>query len=187
MNDNPILGGPTFSLRDRLFRALWRIAWFTLAAWTPAPLHSWRLQLLRIFGANVHPTAKVYGSARIWDPSNLTMSAYSSLGPGVECYCVGPIVLEINVVVSQRAHLCTGTHDINGPNFSLMARPIKIKKDAWICAEAFLGPGVTIGEGAVLAARAVTFRDLAPWTVYVGNPAKPAKTRAQFSREYRDQ
>ena len=48
---------------------------------------------------------------------------------------------------------------------------------SWVAAEAFVGPGVTMGEGAVLGARAVAFSDLAPWTVYVGNPAKPIKTR----------
>jgi putative colanic acid biosynthesis acetyltransferase WcaF len=79
--------------------------------------------------------------------------------------------------VSQGAHLCTGSHDIVDPNFPLVTKPIIIEAYAWIAAEAFVGPGVTVGEGAVLGARGVTFRDLSPWTVYVGNPAKPVHQR----------
>ena len=80
-------------------------------------------------------------------------------------------------LASQGAHLCAGTHDIADPNFQLMARPIVIGERAWIAADAFVGPGVTIGEGAVLGARAVAFSDLPPWSVSIGNPAHVVKMR----------
>jgi putative colanic acid biosynthesis acetyltransferase WcaF len=52
-----------------------------------------------------------------------------------------------------------------------------IEPQAWVAAEAFVGPGVTVGEGAVLGARGVAFKALEPWTVYAGNPAQPLKKR----------
>jgi 2-polyprenyl-3-methyl-5-hydroxy-6-metoxy-1,4-benzoquinol methylase len=83
-------------------------------------------------------------------------------------------------VVSQGAHLCTGTHDIHRASFQIYAKPIRIGAYAWVCAEAFVGPGVTVDEGAVLAARAVAFQNLEAWTVYVGNPAVEKSDRTRF-------
>ena len=80
-------------------------------------------------------------------------------------------------IVSQGAHLCTGTHDISDPSFQLVVRPITIGAGAWIAAEAFVAPGVTCGAGAVLGARGVAFADLEPDFVYRGNPATKIKPR----------
>jgi putative colanic acid biosynthesis acetyltransferase WcaF len=80
-------------------------------------------------------------------------------------------------LASQGAHICAGTHDIEDVHFQLRARPIVIGYRAWIAAEAFVGPGVTVGDGAVLGARGCAFKDLDPWTVYVGNPARALKRR----------
>jgi putative colanic acid biosynthesis acetyltransferase WcaF len=74
-------------------------------------------------------------------------------------------------IISQGAHLCSGTHDIEDSHFQLYARPIVIGERAWIAAEAFVGPGVSVGQGAVLGARGCAMRDLEAWSVYVGNPA----------------
>ena len=181
--DDPFRGGATFTLRHRLFRALWGVAWHLLASWTPPQMRRWRRIILTTFGADLHPTANIYGSAKIWYPPNLKMGPYASLGPGVICYSMDRIEIGAHVVVSQRAHLCCGTHDIRSPDFQLFARPITIGANAWICAEAFVGPGVTVGEGAVLAARGVTFGNLDPWTVWRGNPAVQIKERSHFERE----
>lgn len=174
---------PTFELRHRIRRTLWAMTWALFASWTPPPLHRWRAFLLRLFGARLHTTVKVYGSARVWDPVNLHMGAFSTLGPRVICYSMDAIHIGHHVVVSQGAHLCCGTHDIRSPSFQLFAKPITIGANAWICAEAFVGPGVSIGEGAVLAARSVAFSDLASWSVYRGNPAVLIKERPSFHRE----
>jgi putative colanic acid biosynthesis acetyltransferase WcaF len=80
-------------------------------------------------------------------------------------------------LASQGAHICAGTHDIEDVHFQLRAYPIVVGYRAWIAAEAFVGPGVTVGEGAVLGARGCAFRDLSPWTVYAGNPARAIKPR----------
>jgi putative colanic acid biosynthesis acetyltransferase WcaF len=173
----PLEGGPSFSLRNRMMRAVWNLSWWLLASWTPPPLRGWRRFLLRIFGAAVAPTATVYGSARIWLPSNLQLGRYVIIGPRTTVYNMSKIILEDYAVVSQGAHLCTGTHDIEDPYFQLKSRPITIGSRAWVAADAFVGPGVRIGEGAVLSARGCTFRDLESWTVYTGNPAQAIRKR----------
>lgn len=172
-----LTGGATFSLANRLVRLLWSLTWWGLAAWTPRQFHPWRRLLLRAFGATMESRSDVRGSARVWLPANLTMGRHSVLGPGVRCYNQAPIVLGDQVLVSQDAHLCAGTHDYNDPHFQLIARPITIGSHAWIAAEAFVGPGVAIGSGAVLGARGVAFAALEAWMVYRGNPAVAVKAR----------
>jgi putative colanic acid biosynthesis acetyltransferase WcaF len=176
----PLEGGASFSLSNRVYRALWQVSWAVLAAWTPPPFFAWRTALLRVYGANIAPSARVYGKTRVWYPPNLTMAENALLGPGVNCYNQARISIGAKAVVSQGAHLCAGTHDINDPNFQLIAKSITIGAGAWVAAEAFIGPGVTIGDGAVLGARGVAFRDIEPWAVYAGNPAKKLKDRPRF-------
>ena len=177
-----VVGGPSFSLANRLFRALWHVTWALFAAWTPPPLHGWRRFLLRAFGAKIGRGARIYGSARIWYPPHLEMGRFSTMGWDVNCYNQGRIVLEDFAIVSQYAHLVAGTHDIDDPNFQLQVRSIRICRNAWVASDAFVGPGVTVGEGAVLGARGVAFKDLEAWTVYIGNPAGPIRKRKRFER-----
>lgn len=173
----PREGGASFGLRNRIVRVIWRAAWTLLAAWTPPMLHGWRRRLLRLFGADMAPGATVYGSARIWYPAHLTMGRYAVLGPRANCYNQARITIGDYAIVSQDASLCSGTHDHGDPDFQLIARPIVIGRDAWVAAEAFVGPGVTIGEGAVLGARGVAMRDLEPHIIYSGNPATALRER----------
>jgi putative colanic acid biosynthesis acetyltransferase WcaF len=169
--------GPTFSLGNRLKRVAWQITWTLLARWTPPPARPWRIALLRLFGARVSWQANVYGSAKVWAPWHLEMAEFATLGPHVTAYNIGMIRLDAKVVVSQGAHLCTGTHDHRDPAFPLYAKPIVLEKLTWVCAGAFIGPGVTMREGSVLAAHGVAFKSLDAWTVYVGNPAQAASSR----------
>ncbi len=170
-------GAPTFTLGNRLYRVGFALAWLLLCRWTPAPLHAWRAQVLRWFGADIGRGVFLYSSVKIWSPANLTMGDAATLGPGVTCYSMAPITLGRKAIVSQRAHLCAGTHDVDDPNFQLLARPITIGEFAWVAAEAFVGPGVTIGDGAVLGARGVAAKSLAPWSIYAGNPARLLRER----------
>jgi putative colanic acid biosynthesis acetyltransferase WcaF len=110
------------------------------------------------------------------------MSEFACLGPKVTCYNIEKIVIGEHAIVSQGAHLCTGSHDIDSAQFQLIAQPIVVRDFAWIAAEAFVGPGVTVGEGAVLGARGVAFEDLAPWSVFRGNPATFMRDRLKAER-----
>jgi len=172
-------GAPSFSFGNRTTRALWNVVWIILASWTPPPLHFWRRFLLRLFGAKIASTARIYSSAKIWYPPNLEMGEYSIIGWHAICYCQAKVILEDYANVAQRVFLCAGTHDIEDINFQLVTKPITVKRHAWLAADVFVGPGVTVGEGAVVGARGVVFKDLDPWTVYVGNPIIKLKVRSK--------
>lgn len=174
----PLEGGPTYSLRNRAFRASWMIVWFALGYWTPPMLHRWRRVLLRLFGAKVSNTALIYGPIKVWYPPHLEVGHYATIGPRVNIYNVARITLDEYAVVSQGVNLCSAGHDIDDLHFQTVARPITIGRRAWVAAEAFVGPGVRVGEGAVLGARGCAFRDLSPWTVHGGNPARLLKHRS---------
>jgi putative colanic acid biosynthesis acetyltransferase WcaF len=146
-------GGPSFSLSNRLGRALWNVTWALLASWTPPPLNRWRCFLLRLFGAKIGKGVRFYGSARVWHPANLVLEDGVVVGPGANCYNQGHIYIGYKATVSQGAHLCASSHDVNDYHNQLTLRPIRIEGYAWIAAEGFVGPGVTVGEGAVLGAR----------------------------------
>lgn len=173
----PRTGGASFSLRLRLERAAFQLCWMLFAAWTPPCLRGWRRLLLRAFGAKLARGANVYASVRVWHPRHLEMGAYATLGPRVNCYNQAPIVLGAHAVVSQDASLCAGTHDYEDPDFQLRTRPIVLGPHCWIAAEAFVGPGVTVGAYAVLGARGVAMKDLAGGVVHAGNPAVAIRAR----------
>jgi putative colanic acid biosynthesis acetyltransferase WcaF len=175
--DRPIEGGPSFGLGLRVRRVIWSLLWTSLAAWTPPQFSPWRILLLKLFGARIHPGAAIAASVRVWLPRNLEMGPCASIGPGVDCYNMAPIKIGARSVVSQRAFLCAGTHDISDERFPLRVRPIVIGDDVWVASEAFVGPGVHIGNGCVLGARGCAFEDLTEWTVYRGNPATIVKQR----------
>lgn len=174
----PMEGGPSFSLGNRVLRVLWMASWLILARFTPPPLHAWRRLILRLFGAKVGAGARVHASVSIWLPANLEVGANALIGPGARLYNQGRITIGDRAVISQRAHLCASTHDIHDPEFQLVCRPIIIGSQCWIAAEAFVGPGVTMGDRSVLGARAALFADAKPDGVYSGNPAQWVKERA---------
>jgi putative colanic acid biosynthesis acetyltransferase WcaF len=167
------------TMPNKLARACWCGVYWLLFRLTPAPLHAWRAFVLRCFGARIGKRVRVYPSATIWAPWNLGMSDDSCLGPGVDCYCVDRVELQPRAIVSQRAFLCTATHDYEQPGLPLLTAPITIESDGWVTAEVYVGPGVTLHTGAVALARAVVVKDVAEWTVVAGNPAAKVRMRSQ--------
>jgi putative colanic acid biosynthesis acetyltransferase WcaF len=95
------------------------------------------------------------------------------------------VSLDEDALVSQGAHLCAGNHDIDAANFQLIAKPINLGRRSWVAADVFVAPGVTLGEGSVLGARAAAFADLQPWTLYIGNPALPKRSRKRHGSDVR--
>jgi len=169
--------GPSFSFKNRLMRVAWNIVYVVLFRTSPRPFHAWRSILLKAFGAKLGTNVHVYGRAKIWAPWNLILEDEASIADDVTCYCIAPITLGKRAIVSQGAHLCTGTHDYTSPNFQLIAAPIRIEEGAWVCTEAFVGPGVTIGKDTVVGARSVVTKNMPDGMVCAGNPARPLKPR----------
>ena len=133
--------------------------------------------MLRLFGAKIGNNCVVHPSCKVWQPWNLTIGDYVALAEHVDCYSVDKIVIGACATISQGAYLCCASHDIASPTMELIYRPIVIESQAWVAARAFVGPGVTVGEGAVIGACAVVTKDVEPWTVVAGNPARFIKKR----------
>ena len=163
--------------RNQLARLAWGVARVLLYRPSPRPCHGWRRWLLRRFGATVGVGAKPYPGAVVWAPWNLTLGDHAWLADGVDCYSVAPISIGAHAVVSQRAVLCAATHDYADPAFPLVARPITIADGAWVALEAFVGPGVSVGVGAVVGARACVTKSVGAGEVVAGNPARVIRRR----------
>lgn len=167
----------SLSLGNRVLRTIWASVWLTFFRLSPPPFFWWRRFLLRCFGAKMDSSARVYPSARIWAPWMLTMEARSCLGPESYCYDVAPVFLGVDATVSFRGFLCTASHDIRHPERPLVTGPIRLEKGAYVFADAFIGMNVTLGEGAVAAARAVVVKSVEPYAIVGGNPAVVIGTR----------
>jgi len=159
-------------------KIVWMIVWATLwkVCWKRL-LRFGRPLILRIFGAEVDLRAEISGSAKIEFPWLLKAGRHIAIGPRVTLFNLGGIEIGDQVIISQDAYLCGGTHDYTLPTNPLVRRKIKIGSGAWIGAGAYVGPGVTIGDGSVVGARAVVTKDIEPWAVVAGNPARVLKKR----------
>jgi putative colanic acid biosynthesis acetyltransferase WcaF len=171
--------GPSFSLGNRIARGLWGVVWLLAFRPSPRPAHAWRVMLLRLFGAQIGRHFHIHSSCRVWAPWQFKAGDHVGVGEGVNFYNMGAMSIGSNAVISQGAHLCGGTHDYTAANFQLQAMPITVGERAWICAEAFIGPGVNVPEGCVVGARGVLTKTPieGAWGVYAGNPAKFVKPR----------
>ena len=152
-------------------RVLWA-ACSPLFGYSPRLLWGWRCFLLRLFGAKIGRNVHIHPSVRIFIPWNFQIGDWTSVGFDALIYNLGPVTIGSKVTVSQRAHLCAGSHDFRDPAMTLLKLPITIGDEAWICADAFVGPGVVVGEGAVVGARAVVVRDVEAGSIVGGNPGR---------------
>lgn len=174
------------SFKNKLGRLAWGLVWIFLFRPSPRTFFRWRCFLARCFGAKIGKEVHLYPSVRIFAPWNLEMADRSCFGESVDCYCVSKVSLGLDATVSQYSYLCTASHDIESPARTLKTGPIRIERGAWVFAGAFVGPGVQVGEGAIVAARSVVVKDVAPYDVVGGNPAKFIKKRAASWVERRD-
>lgn len=165
-----------YSTREYAGRVLWAFA-TPLMRLSPVPCYGWRRFLLRLFGATVGRAVHVAPSARIALPWMLVLGDECAIGADALIYNLGRVTIGARATVSHRAHLCAGSHDHRDPALPLLRVPVTIGDDAWICAQAFVGPGVAVGEGAIVGAAAVAVRDVAKWTIVAGNPARPTGPR----------
>lgn len=161
-----------------------RVSWGLmrpLFRFSPRPCFGWRRFLLRALGATVGRDVHVYATAMIYFPWELKAGDESAIGEYAFIYNLGQVTIGARATVSHRAHLCAGTHDFTKTDFPLLRPPIRIGEQAWICADAFVGPGVSVGEGAIVGAAAVVTKDVPAWAIVVGNPAKEISHRVSPS------
>ncbi len=168
---------PAFPLTARLKRLVWNCCWLLLYRPSPRPFHAWRSMLLRLFGATMGPDCHFYPGSKVWAPWNLVCADQVTAGDGAEIYNPALMRFGSHAIVSQGGYVCGATHDFDSPAFPLLAYSMVIGPYAWICARAMVGPGVNVGEGAVLGLGSVASKDLEPWGVYAGTPAVKVKER----------
>ena len=162
----------------RIYKLLWNIIWAILARPIPNRMvRRVKAALLRVFGAHVGNGCDIYSSAKIIIPKNLFVGDNVCIGPHTTLHNTAKITLNSHSIISQGSYLCTGTHDITDRSFANIRKPIVVGHQVWVAAQCFIGPGVNVGDGAVCGARAVVFKDVEPWTVVGGNPAKFIKKR----------
>ena len=170
-----------YSRRELAGRFLWA-ACTPLFRCSPRLCWGWRRFLLRLFGARIGSHVHIHPAARIFIPWNLEIGSWSYVGFDVLLYNLVPMKIGEGVTVSQRAHLCGGTHDFRDESMPLVKSTVTIGDGAWICADAFIGPGVRVGECAVVGARAVATRHVASGAVVAGNPARVVGARGEKPR-----
>jgi putative colanic acid biosynthesis acetyltransferase WcaF len=161
-----------YSTSEIILRALWGIAHVVFFRYSPRLFYGWRNMILRLFGASIGRNVRIYPSAAITYPWLLIVEDDVVISWHVRVYNLGSISIGAGTVVSQYAHLCGGTHDYTNAEFTLQRTGLVVGKNVWIAADAFIGPGTTIGDNSVVAARAVVVNDVEPGTLVGGNPAK---------------
>ena len=162
----------------KIKRLVWLSVWMMFAKWMPYFIgRRWRVFLLTLFGMRHRGHVGVYPTCKVWAPWNVEMGSWVAIDDEVNLYSADKIRIGTKVAISREALICTASHDITKPNRPLVTAPITICDGVWIGARATILPGVTIGEGAVIAAGAVVTKDVEPWTVVGGNPAKFIKKR----------
>lgn len=158
--------------RERLVQALWDLFGRPLMRLT---FHNWyglRRRLLTLFGAKIHPSARIRPTVRISQPWRLTVGAHTAIGDHAILFCLGPITIGDRCTISQYAHLCAAGHDYRDKAMPLIRDPIVIEDDVWIAADVFVGPGVTIGRDTVVGARSTVFHSLPAKSICAGDNAR---------------
>lgn len=160
-----------WSLAQKLRMLLWEWNWLMMCRWTPKPMNAWRLMWLGLYGAKIHGRPFVHQRARIAIPWNLTLHDHACLGDGAVAYSLGEIEIMPDATVAQEAYLCTGSHDFNNPVRPLITGKILIGRSAFVGARAFVMPGVTVGDNAIIGACSVVTKDVDANARVAGNPA----------------
>ncbi len=166
-----------WNFRTKLAMQLWEMCWALFCSWTPKPCNAWRLLWLRLFGASINGIPFVHQRARIAMPWNLKLGHRACLGDRTNAYSLSRIEIGEHATVAQEAYLCTGSHEIDHPSFSLCTGDIKIGAHAFIGARSFILKGVTVGEGAVVGACSVVTKSVSPWSVNAGQPCHEIRKR----------
>jgi len=163
--------------RPFFVEAVWyllKIAFFLSALPWPS---SFKCRLLRLFGAQIGAGVVIKPRVNIHFPWKLKVGDHAWIGEEVFILNLEPVTIGAHCCISQRAFLCTGNHDFRDPRMRYRSAPIQIADGAWIGAQCFVGPGLTIAEEAVATAGSVVIRDLPAAMICSGNPCQSVGKR----------
>lgn len=157
---------------------MWFFVWTFFFRFTPPPFFNfWRIFLLKVFGADVSWSSKIYPSVKIFEPWNLKVGNNSLIGSNVDCYNYDKIIIGTNTIISQNTFLCTASRNFKSKSFNIITEKIVIKNNVWIAAYCFVAPGVTVQNGSVLLACSNLYKNTKENYIYSGSPAKLKKKR----------
>ncbi|SEB83765.1 maltose O-acetyltransferase [Paramicrobacterium humi] len=160
----------------------WRAVWSDLrlrllAEIGRVPSHRIRRYFYERAGLRIDRTSSIHWRAEFYAPERISIGRHCTLGDSA--FLDGRSGLAIGDCVNFGSHVAiyTRQHDVDSPEFAEVGAPVSIGDHAWISSHAIILPGVTVGEGAVVAAGAVVTRDVAPYTLVGGNPARYIRDR----------
>ncbi|MBI2051550.1 acyltransferase [Candidatus Roizmanbacteria bacterium] len=160
-----------------------RVAVFHLVGYIP--FHTLRTVLYRLGGITIGHGSTIHMGARFYDPRNIVIGEDTIIGEGAVLDGRDKLVIGNHVAFASEVAVYNSKHDIDDEDFSPVDAPVAIKDYVFIGPRAIILPGVTIGEGAIVAAAAVVTKDVAPYTVVAGIPAKQIGERKLKDLHYR--
>jgi len=157
------------------------LSWIEILPYGPLPDRFKRL-ILRGYGARVGRNPTIYSGVWIRPIAGLALGDNVSIGKDVVITTAGTVTIGHNVMIGHGTKIISANHVIP-PGRGQMRfsghedKPVVIEDDAWIAAQVVVLPGVRVGEGAVVAAGAVVTRDVPPFTIVGGVPARVLRNR----------
>jgi acetyltransferase-like isoleucine patch superfamily enzyme len=146
------------------------------------PSHLLRNALYKLMGMRLGKGSVIYSGAEIRNPKSITIGDSTIIGHNAIIDGRHSVNIGRNVNFSTGVWIWTVQHDHRDPDFGDMGGPVTIDDYAWISCRTVILPGVHIGEGAVVAAGSVVTKDVAPYTVVGGIPAKVIGNRPKGLR-----
>jgi acetyltransferase-like isoleucine patch superfamily enzyme len=154
------------------------LIFLVLAKVAKVPSHRFRCTVYRSFGMKIGPTAHVYGGLEVREPHRVSIGNGVIVGHDVILDGRGGLSVESNVNISSQTAIWTMTHDPQSSTFEATTAPVVVEKHAWLGFRCTVLPGVRIGEGAVVASGAIVTKDVAPYAIVAGVPARQVGTRS---------
>jgi acetyltransferase-like isoleucine patch superfamily enzyme len=131
-----------------------------------------RRWLYRLCRFEIEPSATIQGGVRFFHVGRLRVGAHTLINRGVYLDNRAGITIGSNVSIAHDARIYTMGHDVHDDQFADKGQPVRIDDYAVLFAGAMVMPGVHLGAGSVVMAAAVVTRDVAPYRIVGGNPAR---------------
>ena len=142
------------------------------------PFVSIRSLLYRhLYRMKIGPGSAIHMGVFIEKPRWITIGSHTLINPGCTLDGRGRLTIGNQVDIAMQVAILTMGHDVQAPHYGVKEGPVVIDDRACIYTRALVLPGVHIGEGAVVAAGSVVTKDVPPYTIVAGAPAKPIGTR----------
>lgn len=146
-------------------------------------VHVRRLSL-RVTGMKISRNVRFFEGVHVRNPKGITMGDGCSIGTRVLLDGRKGLTIGKSVVFGYECIIWTLNHDYQDVNFCTKGAPVYIGDYAWICSRSIILPGVTIGEGAVVASGAIVTKDVPPYAIVAGMPAKIVGERERKHYDY---